>query len=114
MFDVYMNSNHFNGQILLVLALMTLIEMSTNYRTALEYTIISKCINSRLFIMEVCVNANRNNKVVNGAYKWIGNTASGTFIDKDVKSEASYTYKVGANKGSMVSAFSAPKTAKAK
>ena len=47
-------------------------------------------------------------------YKWIGNTTTGTFVDKTVKSGTIYTYKVKANKGSLSSAYSAAKSSKAK
>lgn len=47
-------------------------------------------------------------------YKWIGNTTTGTFVDKNVKSGTSYTYKVTANKGDLKSAYSAAKSVKAK
>ena len=47
-------------------------------------------------------------------YKWIGNTATGTFVDKNVKSGTSYTYKVTANKGDLKSAYSAAKKVTAK
>jgi C1A family cysteine protease len=47
-------------------------------------------------------------------YKWIGNTTTGTFVDKNVTSGTTYTYKVKANKGSLSSAYSAAKSSKAK
>ncbi len=47
-------------------------------------------------------------------YKWIGNTTTGTFVDKNVKSGTSYTYKVTANKDDLKSAYSAAKSSKAK
>lgn len=48
------------------------------------------------------------------SYKWIGSTTTGTYVDSTVRSGTTYTYKVRATKGKLLSAFSWAKKITAK
>lgn len=83
-------------------------------------TWIKKLDNSKLGKITITINKTKSAKsysvyrLTGKEYKWIGNTTTGTFVDKNVKSGTSYTYKVTANKGNLKSAYSAAKSVKAK
>lgn len=83
-------------------------------------TWIKKLDNSKSGEITITINKTKSAKsysvyrLTGKEYKWIGNTTTGTFVDKTVKSGTTYTYKVKANKGSLSSAYSAAKSSKAK
>lgn len=83
-------------------------------------TWIKKLDNSKSGKITITINKTKSAKsysvyrLTGKEYKWIGNTTTGTFVDKTVKSGTTYTYKVKANKGSLSSAYSAAKSSKAK
>lgn len=83
-------------------------------------TWIKKLDNSKSGKITITINKTKSAKsysvyrLTGKEYKWIGNTTTGTFVDKNVKSGTSYTYKVTANKGDLKSAYSAAKSVKAK
>lgn len=83
-------------------------------------TWIKKLDNSKSGKITITINKTKSAKsysvyrLTGKEYKWIGNTTTGTFVDKTVKSGTTYTYKVKANKGSLSSAYSAAKSSRAK
>lgn len=83
-------------------------------------TWIKKLDNSKSGKITITINKTKSAKsysvyrLTGKEYKWIGNTTTGTFVDKNVTSGNTYTYKVKANKGSLSSAYSTAKSSKAK